>query len=225
MSALRIDFTPKYLPILDVFRARQDIRYYLCGVYVEKAPQGGVYLIGCDGHTMAIVYDKHGVIEGADSAIFTVDPGLVAAAKQAEAKKSKKLPYAVMVRGQRAMVAVPDADDLELFIQPGRCLIEGAFPKWRTVLPDFDKLKPGAALGQNGVNATYMARFSKVITDKRHQGMSFWQENSEKPLVVQIDSLPEAVFIVMPMRGDMRELQFKHFLPPKEEPVALAEAA
>lgn len=224
MDQLRINFTPKYLPILDVFKAKADIRYYLCGVYVEKAPQGGAYLIGCDGHTMAIVYDKDALIEGADSAIITIDPGMVTAAKRAETKRSKSLQYAVVVRGTRAMVAVPEADGLELFIQPGKCLIEGKFPNWRTVLPDFDKLKPGA-LGSNGVNATYMARFSKVITDKRHQGMHLWQEAPEKALVVQLESIPEAVFIVMPMRTEMTALQFKNFLPPKEEPIALAEAA
>lgn len=224
MTDLRINFTPKYLPILDVFKAKHDIRYYLCGVYVEKAPQGGVYLIGCDGHTMAVVYDKDGLIEGADSAIIAIDAGMVSAAKRADAKKSRSLSYAVTVRGTRAMVAVPDAEGLELFIQPGKCVIEGTFPKWRTVLPDFDKLKAGA-LGPNGVNAHYMARFSKVTTDKRFQGINFWQEKPDSPLVVQVESIPEAVFIVMPMRGEGRGLQFKQFLPPKEQPVALAEAA
>ncbi len=224
MSDLRINFTTKYLPILEVFKAKHDIRYYLQGVNVEKAPQGGVYLVATDGHTMAVIYDKDGLIEGRDSAIIAIEPGMAAAAKLAERKKTDRLNYAVIVRGTRAMVAVPETDGLELFIQPGKCVIEAKFPNWRAVLPDFEKLKPGA-LGEIAVNAHYMARFSKVTTDKRYQGMSLWQEAPEKPLVVQIETLLEAVFVVMPMRGEGRPLQFKQFLLPKEEPIALEEAA
>lgn len=224
MDQLRINFTPKYLPILDLFKAKTDIRYYLCGVYVEKAPQGGLYLVATDGHTMALVYDKEGTIEGAESAIVTVDPGLVSAAKKADAKISRSLPYKVMVRGTRAMVAVPDTDSMELFIQPGKCLIEGKFPQWRKVLPDFEKLKPGA-MAECAVNAVYMARFSKLIADKRYCGMALWQESPQKPIVVQIEKLPEAVFVVMPMRGEGHPEHFKMFAAPKEEPIPLAEAA
>lgn len=225
MSDLRIDFTPKYLPILDVFRARQDIRYYLCGVYVEKAPQGGVYLIGCDGHTMAVIYDSEGSIDGADSAIISIEPGMVAAARVADRKARKTLPYKVTVRGTRAMVAVPDGEGLELFIQPGKCVIEGKFPEWRKVMPDFAKLTQGA-LAQNAVNAVYMARFAKVSPDKRFCGISLWQQEGDlKPVVVQVERLPEAVFIVMPMRGAADPSHFKAFAAPVEEPIALAEAA
>jgi hypothetical protein len=224
MSDLRINFTPKYLPILDLFKARIDIRYYLCGVYVEKAPQGGVYLVTTDGHTMAVIYDKDGRIEGAESAIVTTAPGLVAAAKQARTKKIKGLDYRVLVHGTRAMVAVPDADGLELFIQPGKCLIDGKYPKWRSVLPaDLSKLKPGAFSGC-AVNPTYMARFSKVPTDKRYSGISLWQEGETKPVIVQTHGLPEAIFVVMPMRDQAAIPDFSMFAP-KEEPIELAEAA
>jgi hypothetical protein len=220
MSDLRINFTPKYLPILDVFKAKHDIRYYLCGVHVEKAPQGGVYLLGCDGHTMAVIYDKDGSIEGAESAIISVDPGLVSAAKKAESKKSTRLPYKVTVRGTRVMVAVPDSDGLELFIQPGKCVIEGTYPNWRKVLPDFSKLKPGA-LAEESVNAVYMARFAKVTTDKRFCGMSIWQEAATKPVVVQMQGLPEAVFVVMPMRQHGDAAAFSAFASPAKEVVEL----
>lgn len=223
MSDLRINFTPKYLPILDLFKAKSDIRYYLCGVYVEKAPQGGVYLVATDGHTMAVIYDEKGLIEGADSAIVSIDPGMVAAAKKAKSKAAK-LPYCVTVRGTRAMVGVPDSDGLELFIQPGKCVIDAKYPKWRTVLPDFAKLKPGA-LAEDGVNAQYMARFSRVSDGDRFQGMNLWQEAVNKPVIVQMQGLPEAVFVVMPMRCEGNKGAFSCFAAPAEEPIALEKAA
>lgn len=223
MNDLRIDFDPQYLAVLEVFKAQRDIRYYICGVYVEKAPQGGVYLVATDGHTMAVIYDKSGSIDGADNAIITVDPGMISAAKKGATKKSGNLNYRVVVRGTRAMVAVPDADGLELFIQPGKCLIEGKYPAWRKALPDFEKLKRGAFTG-NSVNAIYLARFAKVAADKRYCGITLWQEAVNKPVIVQVERLPEALFVVLPLRSK-DPVGFAAFLPPAQESVALEEAA
>ena len=226
-QSLAINFTPKYLPILDLFKAVHDIRYYLCGVYVEKAPQGGVFLVATDGHSMAVVYDKDGNIDGAENAIVTIDPGMVSAAKKAAKSEGKSgLQYRVIVRGTRAMVAVPGADGMELFIQPGRCLIEAKFPEWRKVMPAFDKLKPGA-VADCMVNPSYLARFAKIGTD-RFKGIALWQEAPEKPIVVQALALPEAFFVVMPMKGEGALGKFAAFMPPTEkegEKVEVAEAA
>jgi len=221
MSELRINFAAKYLPILDLFKAKIDIRYYLRGVYVEKAPHGGVYVVACDGHTLAAIYDKDGFIEGAENAVVSVEPGLVAAAKKADTKQNKGLGICVNVRGTRAKVSIPDSDSMELFIQPGKCLIECAFPKWRTVLPDFDKLKPGMP-SSLAVNSNYMARFCKIPADKTYPGMTLWQEPAEgKPVVVQMLHLPEAIFVVMPMRHEGDAAHFSMFKLPKQEPTAL----
>ena len=38
----------------------------LGGVLIEKAPQGGVYLVASNGHTIAIVYAPDGLLEGFD---------------------------------------------------------------------------------------------------------------------------------------------------------------
>jgi hypothetical protein len=214
---LKIDFSPKYLPVLDLFKAKHDIRYYLCGIYVEKAPQGGVYLVGSDGHTMAVIYDRDGSIEGADSAIITIDAGMVSAAKKATNKSARGLSYKVTVRGARARVAVPDSEDLELFIQPGRCIIEGKFPEWRKVVPDFEKLVPGA-FSANSFNANYMARMAKVV-EPRYAGVSVWHQPGENfGVVMQVQRLPEAFFVLMPMREHGNVSNFKQFAAPVSAP-------
>lgn len=223
MNDLRINFTPKYLPILDLFKAKGDIRYYLNGVYVEKAPQGGVYLVATDGHTLVCIYDKDGLIEGAESAIVKIEPGLVAAAKKPLAQRVSAPTYAVMVRRNRAMLAIPDSEE-ELFLQAGKCLIEGKFPNWRKVLPsDFAKLKPGA-FSDCVVNPLYMARFAEIKSDRRYAAIALWQEAPDKAIVVQAEGLPEAVFLVMPMKRDDFTGTFKNFMP-AEERMPLAEAA
>jgi hypothetical protein len=213
---LKIDFSPKYLPVLDLFKAKHDIRYYLCGIYVEKAPQGGVYLVGCDGHTMAVIYDGDGSIEGADNAIVTIEPGMVSAAKKAMTKSARGMSYKVTVRGTRARVAVPDTEDLELFIQPGKCLLEGEYPKWRKVVPDFEKLVPGA-FSEYSFNANYMARMAKVV-EPRFAGVSLWHQPGEgRAVVLQVQRLPEAFFLLMPMREIGSAEHFKKFAAPEEK--------
>jgi hypothetical protein len=198
---LRINFDPKYLEPLCRFKAVHDIRYYLNGIYVERAPLelGGVYLVATDGHTMAVIHDKSGSIAGADSAIISITPQAVSAAKASQSRKHVLLKHRVLVQGTRLLIA-PDFDcAAELYIQPGRCNIEGKFPNWRGVIPDFSKLKE-AQITTNCVNANYLARLAGLTNDKYGSGITLWQDDPQKAIVCQISGLEEMVVFVMPMK-------------------------
>jgi hypothetical protein len=142
---IRASVNPAQLQRLMPFKATIDIRYYLNGICIEKAEKGGVYLIASDGHTMCVIHDATGTLEGAESIIFRVSPGLPTAAKIAGNKIHKTLPYRLLVQGQRVKIACDfgSEGDAELFVQAGRSLIDGKFPNWRKVVPDLKTLKPG----------------------------------------------------------------------------------
>jgi len=193
---MRFKFQAHYLPILARFAAKQDIRYYMCGIRVERSTQG-LYLVATDGHSMVVIHDVHGEMVGEQhQGAIRITPGLVAAAK---AKAS--LPQFVILDGHRLSVA-PDFDmnhsASEMFIQAGNPLIEGIFPNWRKVAPDFSKLLPGSLTDGYGVNASYLAKFAGL--DKKFHGIALWRSPEDgKALIVQVEALQELLGIVMPM--------------------------
>jgi len=212
INDIRVSIDPAHLQRLIPFVAVHDIRYYLNGVCVEKAKDGGVYLIATDGHTMGVIYDASGTIEGAESVIFRVGPGLGVASKAAASKLHRGLKYRLLVQGQRVKVACSfnSEGDAELFVQAGNSLIEGKFPNWRKVVPDFSNLKPGFG---NDMNAIYLARIAKITTDKRFQGVSLWQAERDKAIVARVPRVPEMIIVMMPMRDGATDVAtaFKGF--------------
>ncbi|WP_159275218.1 hypothetical protein [Variovorax boronicumulans] len=218
-------FEARHIAHLAPFMARNDIRYYLCGLCIEKAEQGGVYLITTDGHSMAVVYDATGMIEGTDRVVIAMPTALVAAAKRA--KPIAGLPQQVLLTGKRVRIALDfDCSDAgESYVQAGDSLVEGKFPSWRAVTPEFDKLKRGAFTGAEGVNAVYLARCAKLVSNKRFCGLSFWQAEPRKAVVIQADAVPEMFVIIMPMMGDADDVQRGKFTPFVGRPKAKAAEA
>lgn len=212
-AQIRARFEAKHVARLAPFMARNDIRYYLCGLCIEKAEQGGVYLVTTDGHSMAVVYDATGIIEGAESVIISLTSGLIAAAKRAKAIAG--IPQQVLLTGQRVRIALDFEcnGSGESYVQAGNSLVDGIFPSWRKVTPDFDKLKRGAFSGADGVNAVYLARCAKLVDGKRFCGLSFWQTEPSKSVVIQIDAVPEMFVIIMPMKVNDDEAQRAKFKP------------
>ena len=210
---IRARFEAKHIARLAPFMARNDMRYYLCGLYIEKAEQGGVYLVTTDGHSMAVVYDATGTIEGAENVTISITSGLIAAAKRA--KMVGGIPQQVLLTGQRVRIALDfECNGAgESYVQAGNSLVEGNFPNWRKVTPDFHKLKRGAFTGAEGVNAVYLARCAKLVDSKRFCGLSFWQAAPRKAVVIQVDAVPEMFVIIMPMMADADELQRSRFTP------------
>ncbi|MDP3651074.1 MAG: hypothetical protein Q8R67_05255 [Rhodoferax sp.] len=200
---VRIKFGARHLPRLALFMATHDIRYYLNGIRIERAEIGGIYLVACDGHTLAVIHDKDGSMEGVDGdgVIMRASPGLVQACKITRRLRSAPGGSNVIVTGARVSVANDfdqENSDFELFVQPGTTWIEGVFPNWRKVLPDFEKLQPGFA---SQVNGGYLARYSKMNSDQ-YVGLVFWSEGKDGPVVVQHNDLPEMISIIMPIRWD-----------------------
>lgn len=203
IAEIKASITARFLPMIAPFVAKNDIRYYLCGVNVRRAPEhlGGIYLSASNGHVLSIIHDKDGTLEGPEESIIVkINPDLLKACK---AKPIAGLHQKVLVTGYRVTVA-PDFDmigaELEQYVMPGRALVFGNFPDVTRVIPNFAKLKPG----MNCVlKAEYLALFDKVAgKNGRYNGVRFWQENSADAVVVQIDTIPEFLGVVMPMRAD-----------------------
>lgn len=203
---LRVSFDPEHLARIFPFVAVGDIRYYLNGIHVARAPEG-VFLVATNGHAIAVIHDRAGSINGAENVTVRVTRQLLAAAGAAQRKSNRSFGYRVLVKGQRLMLAVDtgsDVSDLELYVQPGKCVVEGKFPQWHKVLPDWPKLQRGALAGPHAVNPRYLAYFERIAHEK-HPGILFWHEPGDGRVIVQLEAVPEMVAVIMPMRGSPDE--------------------
>lgn len=185
------------------FRANGDIRYYLEGVLIERAPGGGVYLVACDGASMGVTHDPAGEIEGAGRVIVKATRPLLAAAVKPNQGNKAKDPRQVVLDGKRLTVAAGfdcDATTGEFYVHPGPGIIEDRFPDWRRVLPDFDNLKPGAGARFNG---GMLARFA--LADRTPfttiSQVRLWQQDEHSAIAVQLVNVPQFIGILMPQRG------------------------
>ena len=216
-------FNASYVAFLKNFAAKADIRYYLQGIYFEKfhykrpgydALLEGAIGLATDGHQLAAIIDTYGWVR--QPTLISLDAGATAQCRAKSRTGFGHLPKVVIVRGQRLSIEYQSApckdvvetinpNALEAYIQPGECLIEGVFPAWRRVLPDIAALEPGAPDCYAGALIQKAVMAARVLDDsKRYNGVRLWRVKGEshKPIVLQYDSHPNALTLVMPMRGD-----------------------
>lgn len=212
-TAIRAKFSLKHLLMAAAFRATNDIRYYLNGVHVMACRDGGVFVVGCDGHTMLVAYDAAGTIENAPNGVtVTVNPGLLAAAAKNKCRRDGVDMFAI-VEGQRLSVNHDfnsPQSSLEAFLSPGPCQVEGRFPDVFRVIPRFDKLKPHQA---GPMNSEYFARIdavNKLCRNGKYNGAAIrlWSIHDDSDdkfktgtIVVQFEQAPEVLALIMPMRS------------------------
>lgn len=207
-TAIRARFSLKHLLMASAFRAVNDIRYYFNGVHVMACRDGGVFVVGCDGHTLLLAYDAAGTIENAPNGVtLTVKPGLLAAAAKNKCRRDGVDMFAI-VEGQRLSVNHDfnsSQSSLEAFVSPGPCQVEGRFPDVFRVIPRFEKLKPNQA---GPMNSEYFARIDAVNKLARHGkyngAIRLWSshdDGDEGTIVVQFDHAPEVLAVIMPMRS------------------------
>lgn len=199
-----IKFASKYLPPLMKFMAKSDIRYYLMGIHIEPDPKGGAILCATDGHRMLVIKDKSAVYPTdapKEGIIFNIDKG---AARFCKGEVRGVEGYATVdVESQR--LTIFSGDDSELFLQPGKCFVNGKFPIWQRVMPDFSKLQQHSL---SYVKAEYIADAVLVHPGSGHRnvgfGCRFWQEDENQPLIVEYSQHPEYLAIIMPLRTDAK---------------------
>lgn len=192
-----IQFQAKYLPALAVFMAKCDIRYYLNGISVRPHKEGGVVLAATDGHRMLVIRDINGYC--GEEIIFRVVPGM--------GRFCKKEGATVAINPITQRLTITDKKGEELFILPGKCIVEGKFPDYAKVLPVFANLKMAVA---DHVRSNYFAEAAAVHpgygSTKRHDAnaIRLWQEAPDRSVIVEYAGYPEYCGIIMPVRCEVK---------------------
>lgn len=162
------------------FVASNDVRYYLKGLLVE-AYQGRIYVVACDGRTMAVTY--HCEDSTAQDGQWILPTTEV---------------QAVLKLVGKASVVGFDAGALMLAtmrVTP----IDGKYPEWRRVLPAEDGEQKPAQLDPEYV--ARMIKVAKAFGAKTHRVRISTQGASASVAYVEGEQ-HRAVFIVLPLREE-----------------------
>lgn len=212
--------TAKPQPVIDVAQhlvrlaascmAKLDIRYYLKGVYIEPREAGGVFIVGCDGHRLMAVIDETGV--ASEAAILHLDRATVqrlarpsvyggpAGRRGAVIPKEGGLRLQTeQFRGDTAMV-LTDSEGRLSHVRPS-VLVEGKFPDWRRVIPDFDKMKRGVT---DAYNPNYLMEPLSTFASRSGRSIQAYpyQAHEGGGIVWHMQGHEYALLLIMPQRGD-----------------------
>lgn len=201
---MRASFRAKYLPILALFAAKQDVRYYLQGFLIEPAPRsvGGVFMVATDGCTAVVIHDPEG--SATEKAIVPLPKELLPKVKN---DKSDKL------LGTERFVDITDSEmwitswpDKKKRIGVAINLIDGVFPNFSRILPDYSSLGPVDFVT---VNPEYLTRVQKAVgmlpASKRYPCVTFRAQSNDRSIYgfTGNGDNDQIVFIIMPMRGEV----------------------
>lgn len=183
---MQVTLNPKVLAAVQLFSGKQDVRFYLNGVFIEPNPEGGIVMTATNGVCGMSVVDKDGSCDA---------PGII-----------PRLPetWLKAFRGKATWDGTRLADEQGFSFPAARIEYDKGFPDWRVVW--------GRA-GKNGNGeGAYDTRYLGLCTDfaKRFKTalrvgvcLSMIGRDKFTPCKVAFHHLPEgitATAVIMPVR-------------------------
>ncbi|MBN49948.1 MAG: hypothetical protein CMN85_10435 [Spongiibacteraceae bacterium] len=192
----------RHLAAAMVIAAKDDIRYYLNGVCIEPAPDGGILLVSTDGHRLLVIHDPDGF--ASEQFILPRNPDLIRVCNKSSlpngSQRDMKRVSRIVVRGGLAY-AVNNCFDLEspeFDPTTTNCAwpfnpIDGRFADWRRVLAESDN-ENDEGKKSFSVNPKYFGDFEVV---KKHLGGTWG-------VVLHTGKNQDKTYVEIPANQDMR---------------------
>lgn len=174
------------------FQSKEEIRYYLCGVYVQEHPDGGAVLVATDGHRMLVARDASGICKR---------PAIVAIDAKAIARQT----------GADLKIEIDDSGAATCgdYKSPKSVFIDGTYPDWPHVCRPIVELAKKRFYGKPqfapaSFNSRLVASFRRVpdILDggERAPSMQLISFSPHDPALVLYPDKPHVFGVLMPMR-------------------------
>lgn len=189
---MQFELNLNFVKGLSVIIPKNEIRYYLKGLYFEAAKNDGFYLVATDGHRMAIIKDDNQQADRDYSFIIPVET-----IKDLIKMMDKDNPIAYLQY---------DSENNRITIQykgnmMGVAPVDGKFP-------DFRRVVPASVTGEAGqFNADYIADFKKMANyiNATKNLDCYIKQNGEQVAIVDIcANKPEfniyGIGLIMPLR-------------------------
>lgn len=132
-----VSINAEYLRLAQLFCSTDKTRYYLMGVQIEPHPDGGILLVGINGHIAGVFYDRTGYVP--EPMLLDLDKPFIASLKSSKSETDGRR---VTIQDNRLVTMVVDSDDKFIqkkYIKPGLIEIDGTYPDWRRILPSPDR--------------------------------------------------------------------------------------
>lgn len=201
---MNLKFSGRAVAFLSHYMAQGDIRYYLNGIYLAPMPGGpGVIGAATNGHVLGMWRDPDGHIDRA--AILSISKGLASAFKKHDTQLENRDGRLTCVQYKPQNAGIGE----EIYVQPNTRKkrdrveaweVEGKYPEIARVAPKIHE----AELGMTAlVNAKYLGLVAKSLPDtsKYGNGVMLRQVHKDGAILVLCERVPEAVAVIMPMRG------------------------
>lgn len=172
------------------FMAHDDIRYYLNGINIRPLEDGTTMIVATDGHRYIVIRDQHGYAEA---------EVIVSVKKDALKTCNAKSTFDVMSNGA---AMVNDEVGQPQFIQPGKSLIEGNFPRIENVAS-----ARGYKEGISGaVNPAYLK--DALVIGQYFGSIRFFTRDADSPLMFVVGGLGDLEVFggIMKMRDSFEQL-------------------
>lgn len=157
------------------FIAEDDVRFYLCGLNIRPLEDGSVMVVATDGHRFVIVRDPSGYAE---------TEVIVSISKDAIKHASTTVTLDVMNNGSAVW---NDAAMQPVFVQPGKSVIDGDFPRIESVVDCTGYLE-----GITGaVNMNFLADALKIKMGTKAPAIRFFSRDEDSPLLFLLSGIGE----------------------------------
>lgn len=184
-----ISVNAKLLRIASMLSDKGSVRYYLGGVYVEKADEG-VILVATDGHRLIVINDKTGKC-GEESKIIRLSKNIILETKKSKLEKEERL-VEVSEDGELTIRHQPDGKKIVTYTD---CFIDGTFPKWRSAFKwDIEQPSPSA------FNAKYLNDFGRASKELNGSEFISIKGTENGPSIVNFYNCDYAFGVIMPVR-------------------------
>lgn len=185
-ETMRIVINRAALKAVSRFAAKQDIRYYLCGVLVESSPTE-TRIVGCDGHTLAVHRSHPGENVGHWTGIVPLDAVNALLKMKATHKTLRDAPIVLTVQESGEIRA--DWHSQSVIFRP----IDGKFP-------DYQRVIPGKLDGQPAwYQPEYLQRIVDAAKDINESYIFGFNGNSAGLSYIGASMIA----VIMPMRLDL----------------------
>ncbi len=172
------------------FMPQNDIRYYLNGMNIRPLDDDTAMIVATDGHRYIVIRDQHGYVE---------NEIIVSVKKDSLKSCNEKSTLDVMSNGA---AMINDELGQPQFIQPGRSLIEGTFPRIENVASAI-----GYREGISGaINPTYLK--DALLLGQHFGSIRFFTKDADSPLMFVVGGLGDLEVFggIMKVRDSFEQL-------------------
>lgn len=197
---MKLNLTARLVAAVAQFKATNDIRYYLNGVYVEPIPTGGAMIVATNGHALCIWRDLSGEVER--PVILRISAKLQAACAGAETKRLQIIDDRLVVTDKLGAETHVQPHEFNKE-KPGSWEVHGKFPDWRKVIPEPEHGERVAL--RSALNAHYITMVDRALSigtsaDKWGCPITVNQPTEYKGIIFLSEKATDFLAVIMPLR-------------------------